>query len=550
MKKYLLMFTTALIAAFMVSCESGEETIGTGPDGDVVFTTVSDAVYYGEAKGENSGFYSFVLSNDKGDKLRVDCFGTRAVNSSNAKLTTGDYIKGTLEAHAVRTFFVATADTDAEGTIYWKNNVASLITEGSTFKVASEGGNTKIAFVLKAGEKEIKASFNGSMKFDDQATYADRRKDVAVAKELRGNYYGKFTDPEATTGMFLLALMEKGDAETGADAVGLQIQGFMPLAKNNQKALLAEGVYTIDVTGKSNDAFTLFKGGVSKEQTIGTSEYINDANGKFSYGWAIEEGTMKVEIVNDNYKITVNMKGKRMDRGNVIGKKLENVEYTYEGPVVALANLADPRSSLEVDKALGVITNQALLQVIPLKNQPKLTAWFYYVWGEGLKATIEGNLITVDGEGDMLILALYGPKQSTDLPVGEFPMGSYFGQYYSDANWTMPGNSGSFTDLGPDQGTWYVNQTHIKGQLYYSPIAGAMPDQGSIVTSTEGDIHKITFDFYDRYGHAITGGYDGKVTVVKGTSAAASSAVSVPSYTPGLLMDMELSAQPFQVVRK
>lgn len=548
MKKYLLMFATAIMATVMVSCTETNPPPGPPkppPAGEIEFTEVSEAVYYGEAKGLGSGFYSFILSNGQGDKMRINCFGTVAASATNAKLAAGTYKKGSLDEHAVRTFVVAAADADTSGTIYWKNDVASLITDG-TFTVAPDGGNTKITFDLKAGETAIKGRFSNVIKFDNQATQPPHEKEVIVATQLLGNYYGKFGDPEAKSGMFLLMLMAEGDAETGANARGIQIQGFMPLATNNQQAFIEEGTYTIK--SKSTDAFSLTTGVLDKGQAVGTAEYVNDANSRYLYGWVMEEGTMTVEIVGDNYKITVDMKGKRTDRTSVIGKKLEEIRFSYEGPANALANLADPRSSLKEDKDVGTITNQALLQVIPLKNNPKLTAWFYYVWGDGLKATIEGNKINVDGDGDMMVIALYGPNQPTDLPVGEFPMGAYFGQYYSDANWTMPGNPVDFTALGPDQGTWYVYQTHIKGELYYTPIAGAMPERGKIVTSNEGNIHKMTFEFYNRFGNSITGGYEGEVIVIKGTPASAQ--MSTRAYTPYVAVDTELAYAPLQVVRK
>lgn len=63
MKKLLLLASTAVTAALMVSCSQGTDTTTPpGPTTDgYTFTTVSDAVYYGEKYAEGSGFYTFAL---------------------------------------------------------------------------------------------------------------------------------------------------------------------------------------------------------------------------------------------------------------------------------------------------------------------------------------------------------------------------------------------------------------------------------------------------------------------------------------------------------
>ena len=72
MKKLLLLASTAVTAALMVSCSQGTDTTTPpGPTTDgYTFTTVSDAVYYGEKYAEGSGFYTFTLSDADGIELQ------------------------------------------------------------------------------------------------------------------------------------------------------------------------------------------------------------------------------------------------------------------------------------------------------------------------------------------------------------------------------------------------------------------------------------------------------------------------------------------------
>ena len=167
MKKLLLLASTAVTAALMVSCSQGTDTTTPpGPTTDgYTFTTVSDAVYYGEKYAEGSGFYTFTLSDADGNKMRIDCFGTVASNSNNPRFTTGTYEAGTLDDRTVRTFVTADSATAEEGTIFWKGSEAYPVS-GGTMKVSSQGGSYKLDIEFTSGETTIKGSFDGTLKFE------------------------------------------------------------------------------------------------------------------------------------------------------------------------------------------------------------------------------------------------------------------------------------------------------------------------------------------------------------------------------------------------
>lgn len=553
MKKLLLLASTAVTAALMVSCSDNGGTTPPGPPtptDDYTFTTVSDAVYYGEKYAEGSGFYTFTLSDADGNKMRIDCFGTVASNSNNPRFTTGTYEAGTLDDRTVRTFVTTDSATAEEGTIFWKGSEAYPVS-GGTMKVSSQGGSYKLDIEFTSGETTIKGSFNGTLKFEGKPQVPPRT-EIPNPRPVTGTigaYYGKYNDYDATTGMFLFGMAYKGDLTTGENVEALQLQGYIPLQEDNDNVILPEGTYTITTATDNTDAFTLVAGGVDAQNGYyGTYEYYTDKSTSITKGYIISEGTMTVEKNGDNYKITANFKGKRADALNIIGTELEEVNYLYEGPLEPMMNYADPMSRLEENKELGAMNNSALLQVIPNATD-NFTAWLYYIFGDGLTATINGQNLDITGSGDLLMLAIWGPAQSTDNPVGEFPMSPAFGALYEEGS-AMPGNPILGTSISPTDGCWYTYASKQGSTLQLNNYAGAMPDQGRIITkpAEDGTNQIVDFEFYDKYDHVISGIYEGEMEVVKASQSAAAANAGL-AYMPSFPIAPELviPATPFNI---
>lgn len=551
MKKLLLLASTAVTAALMVSC-SDTTTPPPPPTStdDYTFTTVSDAVYYGEKYAEGSGFYTFTLSDADGNKMRIDCFGTVASNSNNPRFTTGTYEAGTLDDRTVRTFVTTDSATAEEGTIFWKGSEAYPVS-GGTMKVSSQGGSYKLDIEFTSGETTIKGSFDGTLKFEGKPQVPPRIYDPnpRPVTGTIGAYYGKYNDYDATTGMFLFGMAYKGDLTTGENVEALQLQGYIPLQEDNDNVILPEGTYTITTATDNTDAFTLIAGGVDAQNGYyGTYEYYTDKSTSITKGYIISEGTMTVEKNGDNYKITANFKGKRADALNIIGTELEEVNYLYEGPLEPMMNYADPMSRLEENKELGAMNNSALLQVIPNATD-NFTAWLYYIFGDGLTATINGQNLDITGSGDLLMLAIWGPAQSTDNPVGEFPMSPAFGALYEEGS-AMPGNPILGTSISPTDGCWYTYASKQGSTLQLNNYAGAMPDRGRIITkpAEDGTNQIVDFEFYDKYDHVISGIYEGEMEVVKASQSAAAANAGL-AYMPSFPIAPELviPATPFNI---
>ena len=132
--------------------------------------------------------------------------------------------------------------------------------------------------------------------------------------------------------------------------------------------------------------------------------------------------------------------------------------------------------------------------------------------------SVSGGNLSLSGEGNMIILALFGPKeceQSDGNPLGTFEIGPFFGTYFNENGYTaMPGQpmaEYSETGISPNAGCYY---TYIQN-LTTIEFAGAMPKSGKVTTKpseTSGN-QIVEFEFQDRFGHTISGTYDGPMQV-------------------------------------
>ena len=173
----------------------------------------------------------------------------------------------------------------------------------------------------------------------------------------------------------------------------------------------------------------------------------------------------------------------------------------------------------------------------------------YYIFGDGLAYTINNNTLDVTGSGDLMMLAIWGPAQSTDNPVGEFPMSPGFGLLFEEGS-AMPGNPILGQSIDPQQGCWYTYASKQGSTLQLNSYAGAMPDQGRIITkpAEDGTNQIVDFLFYDKYGHEISGIYEGAMEVIKASQSAAAANAGL-AYIPSFPIAPELAvpATPFNI---
>lgn len=547
MKKLLLLALSAVTAALTVSCTNTPPEPPVGGS-SYKFTTVSDAVYRGEKFGDGSGFYTFTLSDAEGNTLHIDCFGNVASNAVNPRFNTGEYKPGSIADHASRTFVTATSATDEYGTVFTQGDKAYPI-DGGSMNVSTQGGSFSLNIEFTSGETTIKGTFEGSLKFEGKPEVSPRnpKPSPRPVSELFGAYYGKYNNNDATAGMFILQMGYLGNLETGANVEALQLQGFIPLQEDNENVILPVGTYTITTSTTATEPFTLLAGGIDIQNGYqGTYEFYTDATTSITKGYIISEGTMTVEKNGEDYKISANFKGKRSDSKSILMDTLEEVTYLYEGPLTPLVNSADPITKLEGPKQLGEMKTKALLQVIP-KAAGEYTAWLYYIFGEGVSYTLVDNTLDMTGTGDLMMLAIWGPAQSTDNPVGEFRMSPGYGLLYEKGS-AMPGNPLLGTNIDPQQGCWYTHVVKQGSSLSIDNYAGAMPDQGRIITkpAEDGTNQIVDFLFYDKRGNEVSGVFEGPIEVVKANRSTASADAGF--YVPSFPIAPEAApATPFRV---
>lgn len=509
--KKLFWAAAVLVAALTVGCKKGQDGNGGGSATTPTFTSVvaEETAYYGERYGEGSGFYTIMLTNADGDKLRLDCFAAVALNANTATLASGTYNVGTTADHKVRTFVAATSESDEAGTILWRNGEATLI-DGGTMLVNKSGSNLKFAFEFTSNGQPVEINqFEGPVTFLNKQEYPPREEDPnpRVATSVLAQYYGIANTLGAEGGMFIMALGCNDITESLNNAEAIQINGFMPLQEDHNNLVIPEGTYEIQKGLEAMTPFKLIEGSIANSTYGGTTEFLTNDKGQLTEAWCIQEGTMTVERNGEDYKITVAFKGLRADQSGIVSQKLEEVNYVYEGPI-EVANYADPDSNITENKELGTITNKALLQTSDMGND--ITGYFYYIWGNGIDVSISGQNITTKGDGDMIVLALCGPASLGDRPAGVFEMGPVFGTAYADKQIAMPANPMPLQNgISPLEGCWYTYLKTVSDGAMVTSWAGAMPSQGSVTTSNEGDNHIVEFDFVDLNGHKITGTYNG-----------------------------------------
>lgn len=518
MKKYLLLLATAFMAISLTSCR--DNTVGPdkpplppGPDpvDGIVLTTMDEGAYYDQKYSETVGFSSVTLSNASGQKLRLDLFGSISKNAANAKLNTGDYLKGSLEAPAVRKFIPAATATDVVGCIFWDGKGNALpITDGK-LNVGTVNNKTKITLELMSGEEEIKGSFENVIKLENKSEYFPHTEDVIVAESAWGNYVGQGMAGSVVADQFHLVLVQEGD-KSNKNTHAIQITGFMPrmVDGDGNKVTVAEGTYTItsdDVIGKTPKAFQLLTGSIIDKDLTGTGEYFTNEKSVFLKGWAVSSGTMTVAKSGDTFTITTDFIGRRVDQSGVVNKIDEPIKFSYVGPMDYMRNDADPYSNYTEGKDLGKITTKTAIVQLPKIQGFGGSTWLYYIFGHGINTTMENGSLSMDGEGDVMMLFLQGPSSASDLAVGEFTMGGSF--YYTPNPATFTAYPGDpYVDLaagvlGPEYGCWYSR--FVTGRM---TVAGAVHSRGSVTATLTGDIYNMEFEIFDKNNNKFFGSFE------------------------------------------
>lgn len=543
-----------MLAAFTMSaCSKEDNTPGdnggenpSGQNSNSLTMTIADGTYYGEINGEGAGFYSVTFSNNNGDVLRVDCYGSVSTNARNARLTSGDYKPGDITTLTPRTFVTASSGSDEHGTIYWHNNQAYPI-DGGSMTVQMSGSVYTIKCDFTSGDESIKASYNGELSLVNEAAVAPRPKDPnpRPVSELYMSYEGRsvYNPDNAYIG---LVMYYKGSSASLNNIEALQLTGYIPVQADANNVYLPEGTYPINTTNTTTD-YTLEKGVVVSGGAYGGCyEFVTTSNGNISKVYLCTEGTLTVsKDANNVYTITANMTGYRADNSGIIdGMPGENIVYEYTGNLSPMLNNADGPSIRTQGEDMGVFSGEAMCQVVHNFEDTKYTAYLYYIWGEGLDIEIGAGGINIDGSGPMIMLFLIGNAQYDTPPTGYYPMGETYGfvdEYDSSAaGVAWPGNPYHGDDINPLEGCWFTYATRkAEGGLKLDNYAAAAHGRGYVKTYKDGDNECVEFEFYDKNGYKLTGTYSGNMMynlVTRAASGTAAASGNALMYVPAVTM--------------
>lgn len=533
MKKYFLMFATFAAALTMMSCEKDKGNTGNGGNGggepnpptDELKLNLDEAVYYGEKIAADVGYYSMTFVVDgTSNKLRLDMFASVVDPVSTPKLTAGTYDLGTITEPTSKTYFVASNGSDTEGTLYWKEGTAVLVTGGS-INVQSAAGGYTIKVNLTAGDETIEAKYSGSISFDDQRQDAPRT--PITANAYLAQYTGECMLANEQLGQMTLLMQD-------AENTNQQIQLVMTVPYPT------EGDYPADNVPIPTGTFEVVEGNpTAAGQIIPTSNDVAEGtysaeivynSGVISYGVLIQGGTVTIAKEGETYNVTTALEGTKFSYSNnklQLGQHVTDIVWNLTGAQFGdyAVDMTNPMSSLTENKELTDLTGVfADPWGVPGTNN---YIWRIILHNEDL--VIDANnpyynqdgTLYVSGEGDAMMMQLI-TSSASEFPVGTFNVENTYDYVYPVGN-TLSGkpilNVGGADPLGLGVGTWYYYiGPNDEGQMAVLDGAGAVIKQGSInITTSDNKTYNIAVDIFDKYGHNITGTF--AVTVDSGQAS-------------------------------
>ncbi|MGG5577970.1 hypothetical protein ACPDHL_11610 [Myroides sp. C15-4] len=274
---------------------------------------------------------------------------------------------------------------------------------------------------------------------------------------------------------------------------------------------MAPKAWEAKIPNKTFKASTEFEVGTFK---VGSKEAIE--NGDYDYSFASFQHNDKAAgiqeelyILDGSIKVMDNEKGQEVrfnivlengtrHLGKYIGKVKQGDEYTI--------------STLRADKEVQPLT-QGFLEYkgkSPITDKPN-NRWNMYLYS-GTLTPYPGEYFNVGGAGEWMRVTLYTDvNTTTDIPVGEFPIGE-----------EQAGNAGlgGGSEPGLDWGTWFFQQTiNEEGESVTSSFAPTRT--GTVKVEKTGDQYTITVNAIDDRENRITASYTGALPLVNNASRAA-----------------------------
>ncbi len=486
----------------MTSCSSDDNK---SDNATPVTVDQSTGTYLGTV--DNKGDFNIVLKTNKGD------FHLNFISNAIAD---ADLLEAGLRPE---TYLVS------DGSVLYTITTKSVLKQGET-QAKIVGGS------LAVSKAEQTYTFKGTLK-DEQGVEYDINYTQAIDIEpiydvtyevQNGWYWGDnvFDHPNVAEYMTYFTQGEANKyGELEGDGYHISLSFFDQMAPKAWEA---------KVPNKTFKASTAYEVGAFR---VGSKEAIE--NGEDDYSFAsfqhndkaagIEE---ELYILDGSIKVMEHKQGQEI-RFNIL---LENGKR-HLGKYTGTVKQGDQYtiSTLRADQEVQELT-QGFLEY---KGKSPITAkennrWNLYLYSETL-TPYPGQYFGVDGSGEWMRVTLYTDvNATTDIPVGEFPIGE-----------EMAGNAGEGggSEPGLDWGTWFFKQTiDSEGE---SVTTGFAPTRtGTVKVEKNGDVYTITVNAIDDRENKITASYTGNLQFVNNASRATSTQqtkVAKKSYGKGQKFD-------------
>ena len=477
-------FATAVAAAVVLSACSDDKQNTPAPDpgpgpkptDQVVFNSVSEAIYRGDVNANRLGLYT----------LTLEAEGQRLYLEFTSSLTTA--VKPVPEEGAYD-FSADNAEGTFNGASYWLATVNGAeitrrLASGSFSVTAIETGY-KIAGKV-AGQDGVALDFvyEGALSFTD--FNGDPAPDAIQCLSARGTYYGLYYIPNASN--YYIVLFDTAHVNEG-DSYSYRIcLDFTSVRPSGGKIMPALGTYRPDTDGTFDEG-TFLQGLINGAN--GTLWQVPSSGGGATR-YMVQDGFFTIRTAENNkYQIFGTLK-------DAYGKE---ISFDYVGALPFENDAVGTFTSLTEDFALGkaFYVNQKCYDTT---SDPDFNYWKIYFYDEQ-SWTSKGK------EGFFVAFDIPLDKQAKSIPAGEYTPAEHVlkpqqGNY-------VPGYIFAYdTSLATAFGAWLA-KGNGENSVVWAPIRG-----GSLKLVDNGDkTFTATFDVTDDdfIPKHITGSYTGEIPV-------------------------------------
>lgn len=489
--------TVAAVAAFAACGGDGEEIDSSNDNGNgngsgnvepekpaekVRFTTVSEAVYYGEKKGSGMGYFELTLTAE-GHRLHL-AFCSTFVSGPKPMPAAGAY-------ELAQGFYLQSLSADDS---YWYASTGGMeVTrkfKAARFTVTPTDGGCTIAGTAEGVDgTKIEFSYEGALQFAD--FNGEPAPGALTCLGCYGTYYGGYYIPSASE--YYLVIYDTVHAKEG-DPYNYRIVLDFHSKRPAGRLMPELGTYY-------PDAEMLFEEGTfvpgQMDGSNGTFWQVPSGSGSTRY--MVTEGSFTIRTAGSGYQIFGTLK----DRYGM------ELSFNYTGAVTFNNDAAGAVTSLTSDLAMGT-AHYANMKCVYTSEQYNL--WNLYVYDEA-SWTSKGE------QGYFVSFNIPVASDQKRIPVGDYTAASHvllpdFGNF-------IPGYIYAESSA---QGSWLAS-----GQRAWAPLRSGKVS----IAAAAGDTYTVTFDVTDDgfVPNRITGTFTGAIPVTSDSQVKALSVRPTASRT-------------------